>query len=548
MKKLTIKDKKGSIPQFFKGRTRLIETYSYIFEIEDNGEKLEGELIIDGVLDDNGNQRKIKLNKLSDIPFINCLGIFTLSYENEKIAEIDIITVKLDSFNANSIFEYVYSFSSSLIEKYLNKQRFFNSNNSNSNNSSILNYIAIIKESLSCLKRNYIKIKIRPVYKLKSSTTIEQYDNMKVNDKSIQWLLQNLDDLHIGYSLKNVPESFEINSTYAISPNILIEDSKNDHDVYENSIIKGFIIILGNKIKYLSELISSILLEDIESDSNYASFVSLKRIILKNELENLSQLKKEYSVIQRMYKNIFVNVNPIFENPRFTHNFKKERHYNEVYKRIQLFNNSDLNASGLHIVLGIKNLDKLYELYNLYRCIDFFEEYTGKDASEININEFDILFVKFKYKSSTYTIYNQLKIYSYDKTPQFEGMKLFQNSSINNYYTPDIVIERSINNDKSYAILDSKFSTKKWICGSNKNLGETTQKIIGKYYFSISHRDSAYKKSDLLLLLYPEKGKINYFTKEENFFPIIGAVPSIPGNDSELKKILGTFIKDYNNN
>lgn len=525
--------------------SRIYETSSYMFILYYNDKIMDGELQIDGVENENGSYRNVSLNKLNIRPFLNCLGIFTLSYNDIKISEVDVATRKINSRDANDLFKFVYNKGHNLFNLYINKQRNYSSYRGQKATFPLLNYISIIKEILITFRKLYPSFSIKPLYRLRTQIVEVDYKEKDITDKSIEWILNNLDSINYGQELKQIPGSFRIENTYAIPQKIVSESNVKDFNIYENKILLGVIHSIGFHLQQITNMANDFLDDDNNLDSDFASFDSIKKTILKSELDNFYEVKKIYASVRKSYKRLFHNIKPIHEKPKLTHNFKKERHYFELFNKIQLFYKSTLNSNGLRIALGIKNLDILYELYNLYKIIDIFIAKIGEPIEIYSNDNLNIDYITFKKNNETYRIYYQLKIMKLDSKPQYSWIKLFNNSSVNNYYTPDIVIEKESNKTYNYAILDAKYSTKKWVSSKGKNIGETAQKIIGKYYYSISFRNEKYKKSDYILLLYPGNSKNNFFTTNFNYLPIIGAVPSITSNEKELHNIIEAMINKW---
>jgi len=527
-------------------RLQIIETYSYCFSLTIDNVLQEGTLVIDDVFDENNNIRTIALNKEEKHPLINCLGIFSCSFNDIAIIELDVITLKMNGQNASLLFEYVYDKGQLLFDKYLNKQRNFDSSRSIDHSLSLLNYMVVLRELLITLQYFYPKIKDRILYKLSSDIVKIEYNEKDITNKSIEWILCNLDEIIYDRDLKNYPGSFLIENTYAIPRRIEVEKRIKNINIYENQIILGVVKSLGSKLQKIMTMATKTLDDYNYISTDYASFDSLKRTIISSELERLEKMRSIYSSVKRTYYKLFSDVRPIEEKPKLTHNFKKERHYQEVFKKIHLFYNSSLSISGMQVVLGIKNIDQLYEYYNLYRIVEIFEKYFGNPVV-ITSTDDSIDYIVFEVGSVTYRIYFQLIIKKKSLSPQYPWLKLFINSTVNSHYTPDIVIEKEENGNCCYAIFDAKYSTKKWV-GSNANtIGATAQKIIGKYYFSISYRDEQYKKTDYLFLLYPSNNNTNIFTSENNYYPVIGAIPSIPSNELALDNTIRHIINDWKN-
>ncbi|WP_020586118.1 hypothetical protein [Desulfobacter curvatus] len=214
-----------------------------------------------------------------------------------------------------------------------------------------------------------------------------------------------------------------------------------------------------------------------------------------------------------------------------THTFKKKRHYRELYHRILAFYKAGLNYPGTFIVLGIRNIDVLYEYYNLYAIAEIFRQKFGN--SDLQLGENKILYFTFSSNQETYRVYYQLRINRKNFPSTYPWIKLFANSNLSKFFCPDIVIEKEEDGEFRYAILDAKYSSKYWVTGT------TFYTIVGKYNFSISFRDEPYKKVDYLYLLYPDDGPSDILTKDKGYYPEMGAIPSIPSN---VKPLITTIL------
>ncbi len=532
---LVIRDFSGKIISKFNDRYNLIETHEYLFEILDEGNKLDGQLVIDTGIKENGDPKSIELNYKTK-PFLNCLGIFSLSYNGEEVSIVNVVTKKMNSYEAELLFQYVYDNAQELINTFLNKQRRFGSFLSDVTNLHLLSFISVITDLVSVLLKNYHSISSKPIFKLNKRIATSNFGKVKISPKSIEWILHNIDELYISNINVAVPDSFKIGHFYATLNSIESEVNDINTDVYENRIIMGAIDLLRSKISQIEEN----LLQKLKSKSeyqDYASFDSLKKIVLRTEINAIERIKNTFYTVSNYYKNTFPDVVPTMQIPKLSHNFLRQKAYFDVFQKICLLHKSKLAFSGLNIVLGIKNLDELYELYSFFLIVNEFRNLLG-DPLEINHNRNGkIENVLFQDEGKLFRIYYQHNILPYDSLCVNNGCKIFVNSSTSEYLTPDIMIEKIEDKTYSYSILDAKYSSRMWLKGSKKTICNKALSVIGKYYFSVAFYLDKYKRVDHLYLLFPDRGDIIYYTSEnkKNYFPVIGAIPCIPGNDSSLR-------------
>ncbi|CAG37111.1 hypothetical protein [Desulfotalea psychrophila] len=526
------------------------ETFNYNIILRREGIVQNGFLLIDGVFNQFGEQRTIALGKEEKTPFINCFGLFTCSYDGQFIATFDVSTTKLSGVEAKNILEYVYHNSQELFTSNLNKTRNFTSGGSTKNNLSLFNYIGVIKELLACLKSFLPILKNKALYKIRKEITIERYEENCATSKSLEWILANLDKHIYGNSLKGLPGAFEIDGTFALPNQIEIEKNIKDFSIYENKIIIGAIKTLELRIRDTIYLVKSNIEDNDIIDEKFASFNTIKKILLSSELNNLAEAKHTLYELKNNYFSFFNTVPSIQEKPKLTHNFRRKKHYRNIYEKVRLLYDSSLLPTGIHLVLGIKNIDILYEYYVFYKIIDLFKQLYGEPTKvETEEKEQIIKYVEFiNEQGMTFRVHYQLRINKEKITPSYPWLKLFVNSNTASHYTPDIVVEFEFNSVFNYAIFDAKYSTKKWIEGTSVNIGNTTQTVINKYYLSVSHRGEPYKKIDYLFLVYPSRISAKFFTKETDYYPIIAAIPSVPNNNSHLQDIIETIARNWANN
>lgn len=502
-------------------------------------------VVLEGIKDPNtGEDRKVFFKILNpELYFINCLGLFTVSNPNgDKIAELNIRTKKLTTKEAKDIFEYVFDKNNELFNSFLAQRRLYSvtSNKNQREEGSLLKYIGVVKELLGCLDQNFFQFKLKPAYRLKNIIQTSQYKDSFVTSKSIEWIVSNLDEFESGKNLKFHPDAIKTGNTYILPNKIISEHNVKGTNIYENRILKGIISKLGNDILKISDEISEYLKEESSFlDQEYASFESIKRVVFKSELQELNKLKFVYKKVKSAYNEIFANVEPIEKFPKMTHIFRTERHYRDIYCKAMAFYKSSLDYPGTFLILGIRNLDILYEFFNYYVIIDILKHKYGQPNITMNrVNRDQLEYVSFYASNCVYRLYYQLQIKREEILPHPEWMKLFSNSNKSVYYSPDIVLEREENGNFNYAIFDAKFSSRSWVTG------ETFYKLVGKYFFSISFRKEPYKKIDYLYLVYPNQGTADIFTKTEGYYPIMGAVPSSPNN---IAPLINTTLKILEN-
>lgn len=375
-------------------------------------------------------------------------------------------------------------------------------------------FVNIFEDYYNFFKNSFFVFKSLPHNVLRTINAIKDYDSADISNNSIDWLINNLDELHLDYSYKNLENSIKINNNYGLVEKILTEEKISDFNIYENQIILGsfeYVILeigkIKNKIKgYLST--KQYYEKDFYSINEFKIIPFLK---LKDDLEKIESKIKS---LQRKYKDVFVKANSKNTFPKLTPVFSNKRHYTDAYNKIKLIRDIKINLDGELNLLNIKKLSTLYERFNLFVLINSIKAKNPISYKFENPKPEDNTFQEFYFQFPNY----KLSIY-YD---YYIG-NILNNIGLQRiskgYYRPDYVIKLEMQNKTYFYILDSKYSSE------NTVKDRHMLKCIKAYILDIGISNLYSTKVEELILVYPGENEEIIFGNDI-FKPKISIMPS----------------------
>lgn len=75
-------------------------------------------------------------------------------------------------------------------------------------------FVNIFEDYYNFFRKSYFKFKSLPHNVLRTKNIIKEYETADISSNSIDWLINNLDELHIDYAYKNIENSIQINNSY----------------------------------------------------------------------------------------------------------------------------------------------------------------------------------------------------------------------------------------------------------------------------------------------------------------------------------------------
>lgn len=397
-------------------------------------------------------------------------------------------------------------------------------------------FVNIFEDYYSFFKNIFILFKSQPHNVLRTKNTIKDYELADISNNSIDWLINNLDELHLDYSYKNVENSIKINNSYGFVEKILTEEKINDFNVYENQIILGsfdYVILEIAKIK--SKIKSNLSIKQ-NYEKDFYSINEFKIIPFLKLKDDLEKIESKIKVLQRKYKDVLIKTNSKNSTPKLTPVFSNKRHYTEAYNKIKLIRDIKINLDGELNLLNIKKLSTLYERFNLFVLINSIKaknpinsKFENPKPEDNTFQEFYFQFARFKL-----SVYYDFQVSNINNKT---GLQRISKGVKQKLYKPDYILKIETNDDKKYYILDSKYSTKNRIKYSH------LPECITKYILDIGITDNPSLKTDELILIYPgDSEEIIY--GDEIFKPKISIVPS-KVKTNNLKDFIERIMKGH---
>lgn len=424
--------------------------------------------------------------------FEDYFGYLTINISNNEL-NFEVRIQKLKVPELEEILLYLWNqdpiifdnfFSKSTLKSKLDKE------NQNLNYSS--KFINIFEDYYTFFKNNYFSFKSLPHNVLRTKNTIKDYELADISSNSIDWLINNLDELHIDYAYKNAENSIQVNNTYGLVEKILTEEKVNDFNVYENQIILGSFDYVNLEIAKIKNIIKIHLLTKQHYEKDFYSINEFKIIPFLKLKDDLDKIESKIKSLQRKYKEIFNFCKSNNSFPKLTPVFSNKRNYADAYNKIKLIRNININLVGELNLLNIKKVSTLYERFNLFVLIN----------SILAKNPVDSKFQNPKIEDNTcQEYYFQFANY---KISLFYDMQVGNHQNITGlqriskgYYKPDYIIKIDNENDVKFYILDSKYSFE----GTVKN--NHLSKCIKDYILDIGITGFPFIKPEELILIYP---------------------------------------------
>ncbi|XYQ55315.1 DUF2357 domain-containing protein [Pectobacterium carotovorum] len=417
--------------------------------------------------------------------FHNYYGIAELSLETQydgnielfNFQPIDVLAKKINADRVEKMLTFLARIDSEVLCSFFRVTRRKAGYKSGDTPAEILlEQIENIVEKSSALIKKIMK---NPIYKLSNR---ERYvypnDSTNVDDLTLSWLCNNIDELFETDSIENA--ILEFNSNFYGSKKLIEHQAVEDSDVYENQILHGFVNTL---IQTTSSLLSG-----FKSPDRYFSKVNgnpLGYVSFFNQIQKFQKKINERKIIKckliltelHSLKRIMIEYAPskkaITGIPTFTMKAKKDPLYLSVFKKIvdwHRFGKPDWSMQ--EELFSIQSIPKLFEYYSLFYIREVIENHI-KSKSITEPNNESISFIFNLKKGLTLNLLYEPK-YWMAKHPSAdlrglvntEGWtihngKVSQRSNSGRFSnrSPDFVIKISndIESDK-YIILDAKYT------------------------------------------------------------------------------------------
>lgn len=480
--------------------------------------------------------------------FKNSLGYYEVEgISNGQIKDsipVEVISTKMSYLDAKNLFSYIYEKYRELINSNLERHpKHYVGEKHGLNLLFISEQLVFIDKILALYKKLYPAFKIKPFSRLRKKLVLFKYHNQKIDTNSMKWLLSHLSELEVNDVFEDSYGAFELNGQYAQVKNIQTAETEASYNIYENRILLGALVYIQKQIssieKDLNNKLNGNTLENYRYD--YASIDSVKAIIYAKNLDEIDRLKREVTQTLILIKRCFPDTSPLVERPRYTHAFHVMSHYKSIFIMIQQLFNYEFktHGSGDDVILGIKNLDRLYEWYVFFRIID--------GLKKLLDGHVDINVIKKRAHIELPNSYDNKFTFLYEPnikpvSQENHSGNLVYIASIEKNRSPDFVLKYEYAQRVRYAILDAKYT-------KEKNLKSKIKETALKYVINVGVVDHNMQKTEYLALLYPERSSLQNgilrYTKE-GYFPMLCAVHCISEANDELMSFLEEILIQWN--
>ncbi|MBG7611629.1 hypothetical protein IU405_05135 [Polaribacter sp. BAL334] len=473
--------------------------------------------------------------------FENYFGFASVKINNE-IFLFNIKIEKLKLSEIEDIFTYLWKKEDKLFNIFFSKSTYeldFKRKGFELGHTSKL--ISFIETFVSTFEKLYFSFENLPHTILRKFYVKTKYDSHKVTSDTVDWMLNNLDEIYFDSSFKGHYNSIKINNKYGIIDNIKTSESINSFNNYENQIILGAFITILRKLNQLKSEISSSINIQPNKDELYADFKDLKRIPFIKLFEDSTSLERKVTKLFNKYRKLFKEVEPKTEKPILTTVFAQKLHYKKAFSLIKNLNDYKFDLFGEFKLLNISKLSKLYEVYNLYIIVELIKQKLKIELFNINghSNRVDEIVERITFDNSNYRIslFYEQKFYGISKADQETELRRIDLKK-GSYYNPDFIVEifNKVDQKKKYYILDAKYS--KLYTVKNVYLFD----LIEKYIINTGINNYPNLKINSLVLIFPnEKG--DKIINSEFFEPTIELIASKPNFEKELNVFISQVIE-----
>ena len=313
-------------------------------------------------------------------------------------------------------------------------------------------FVNIFEDFYSFFKNSYYIFKSLPHNVLRTKNTIKDFELADISNNSIDWLINNLDELHFGNSYKNAENSIKINNKHGLVEKILTEEKVSDFNVYENQIILGTFNYVLFEIGKINNKIKGILSTKQYYEKDFYSINEFKKIPFLKLKDDLEKIDSKIKSLQRKYKDLFKNTFSKNVFPKLTPVFSNKRHYTDAYIKIKLIRDIKINLDGELNLLNIKKLSTLYERFNLYVLINSIKAknpITFKFENPKRDEDYTYQEFYFNFKNYKLSLYYDYHIGNIENKIGLQRIS-------KGYYRPDYILKLEKQNTIFLYILDSK--------------------------------------------------------------------------------------------
>lgn len=382
-------------------------------------------------------------------------------------------------------------------------------------------FVNIFEDYYNFFKNNFFAFQSLPHNLLRKQNVIEDYDSAEISSDSVDWLVNNLDEIQIDYAYKNMENSFKLNSNYGLVDKILTVQNIKDFNIYENRIILGSFDYVNLEIEKIKNKIRSVLSATHSYDKDFYSINEFKVIPFLKLQDDLHKIETKINFLQNKYINVFKNAKSINSFPKLTPVFSNKRHYSDAYNKIKLIRDIKINLDGELNLLNVKKLSTLYERFNLFILINAVKSRNPITSKFINAKIEDNTFQEyyFQFKNIKLSLFYDIYVGNISNNIGLQRISKSIDIKSSRYYKPDYIIKTEKDDSVVFYILDSKYSSENTVKNNHMPL------CIKKYILDIGITDSSAEKVAELILLYPGDNETIIYGSDV-FKPKISIMPS----------------------
>lgn len=446
---------------------------------------------------------KVSLPKL----FLNNIGIVRISLwdtnndTNTELCELEIVSDKINENDLNELFDYLHRKDISYWNPFSMVSLF---NDDQFLRKSFFLLLQQLELDLREIRKRIHEFQSSPVSILQPNYSLNKFDGSKMmDDNSMQWLFSNLDVLRRSGNGRT-SDSIKIKNQFFNVDQILIKSYDENVDIYENQIIAGFIIDVREvlSIHHVNILAK---IEKLEYEIKVLDLISIVKVqekkFFERQVKLISELLSLTIEIQNYFSEYIPVRFPISSPPKSDNKFQSKEHYSIIYIIISRWYEFKDSSWGTNELFGgIRTLDKLYELFCLFKLIDYIKLMGFKQINTSLESDNTDLWGP----SQHIGVYdfvsndNPQKFISlhYEKLP--EDLCTIIPTKKGRPLCPDFIVEYRTLNTTRYLILDSKFK-------KIRNIRKFTfADIIPKYIHGIGKKDGSMTNLAGLVILFPE--------------------------------------------
>lgn len=303
---------------------------------------------------------------------------------------------------------------------------------------------------------------------VKENTNEKNFYNINPYD-----VINNLDQLYQGYS----PNSLTLFGKIYSLDNIQRENYIDSYDLEENRILLGGLI----SIKEMLLTISSTIDKKLYRPTYDKEYEKIKPFYKLNEF-SIDDLYVQITTagMQKRIESIIIYIDELlyFFQRKLNINFKgfippnltpfiiKSSFYLTIYKYLDdWYSLGNPNIGIDHDLAKIRSTSKIYELFTLYKLIDTLHSDGWEVINSIVNNSYQRFIpseVNFRKEDTSLNLYYEKKILGFNENTQHNDLVALNKNDPKkqyNYYNPDFILVKQKENNVSYYIFDSKYSS-----------------------------------------------------------------------------------------